>query len=168
MQAKSNIAQQRFDPTTAEQQPIESGSENHKDNVLEMPARTSEDQLLRDSLGIMMQCLAEDREARRQDRELNLALIAKLTNGNGASKTKTIIQTVVAVVGIVLIIGAYVVSISSDKTVQQMKVQTLEEKAAKAEKLENDVRKLEKLYMVRFGTDPANDNPEQPPVKRRR
>ena len=155
-------------------QPIlsEVQAESNGKQTYTMPGQRREPPALRqdnltDAMAVLVQSMAEEREERREQRAITQALIAKLANGNGTSKVKTIIQTVVAVIGVVLIIGAYVVSISSDRAVQQMKVQALEEKAAKAEKLEQDVRKLEKLYMVRFGVDPSDDNTQKPDNKRR-
>lgn len=81
----------------------------NKDNVIEMAPRLSEDSLLKDSLGVLMQALADERESRRDDRELNRALIAKLSNGNS---NKWTIQAAAAVIGVVLVVGAYVVGIA--------------------------------------------------------
>jgi hypothetical protein len=79
--------------------------------IREAPPFKPDDSLLKDALAAMMQSMADEKESRREDRELNRALIAKLANGN--STNKWTIQAAAAVIGVVLVVGAYVVGIAS-------------------------------------------------------
>lgn len=83
---------------TQQAKPQANGNGNLSNEAIGMPRPLSEDALLKDSLGVLMQCLADDREARRGDRELNRALIAKLTNGSGEkNKLQGWMPTIMAV-----------------------------------------------------------------------
>jgi hypothetical protein len=161
-----NGIESRIIEPSVPQQP--NGKHNHNDMAgprREPPALRQDN--LTDAMAVLVQSMAEEREERREQRAITQALVAKLANGNGASKTRTIIQTVVAVVGLSVGIIVYIVTITSSNRDLVKDVQGLQTDKQKlehtVERLNEKFSNLEKLYMIEFGRDPdaAGNKPQQ-------
>lgn len=125
----------------------------------ETPPLKSDDSLLHDTLAFMMQQAADDRR-------ITNALLEKMVNGNGSSKISTMIKTVVAVVGLAVVIVAYIVTITNSNRDLVKDVQGLQSDKQRLEqtvdRLNEKFGNLEKLYMIEFGRDPdAAGNKDQ-------
>lgn len=83
MSALPNI-NDTFPPVPVEVPPIGNGKQNHNDMAgtrREPPALRQDN--LTDAMAVLVSCMAEDREERREQRAVTQALIAKLSNGSG-------------------------------------------------------------------------------------